>query len=56
MSSAPVDTFARDRLPPPARLPSLIFTLPELQNLPPRLNCADPLLDRTGALVRHPEQ
>ena len=34
----PVDTFARDRLPPPQALPAFVFDLPELQ-FPPRLNC-----------------
>ena len=42
--SAHVDTFARDRLPPPADQPEFLFTLPELQ-FPPRLNCAAVLLD-----------
>ncbi len=42
--SAHVDTFARDRLPPPDALPELLFDLPELQ-LPPRLNVANELLD-----------
>ncbi len=41
----PVDTFARDRLPPPETLPEFVFDLPELQ-FPPRLNCAAQLLDR----------
>ena len=44
-ASAHIDTFARDRLPPPAALPELLFELPELR-LPPRLNCARELLDR----------
>src|SRR5262245_52662094 len=42
----PGDTFARDRLPPPERMPTLVFTLPELQRLQPRLNVAHELLDR----------
>jgi len=46
MSSPPIDTFARDRLPPPERMPTLLFGLPELQRLPARLNCAASLLDR----------
>ncbi len=41
----PVDTFAADRLPPPAAMPELLFNLPELQ-FPPRLNCVAELLDR----------
>ena len=44
-ASAHVDRFARDRLPPPALMPELIFELPQLQ-FPPRLNCATDLLDR----------
>ena len=44
-SSAHVDTFARDRMPPADMLPEFIFELPELQ-LPARLNCATELLDR----------
>ncbi len=46
MPSPPIDTFARDRLPPPDRMPTLLFGLPELQRLPARLNCAGALLDR----------
>ena len=45
MPSAAFDTFARDRLPPPERLPALVFSLPALQ-FPARLNCATELLDR----------
>jgi 2-aminobenzoate-CoA ligase len=45
MPSAPVDTFARDRLPPPERLPQFLFNRPELQ-LPAQLNVAEVLLDR----------
>lgn len=41
----PVDTFARDRLPPPGALPEFVFDLPEL-HFPPRMNCATELLDR----------
>lgn len=44
-ASAHVDGFARERLPPPALLPELLFELPGLQ-FPPRLNCATELLDR----------
>ena len=44
-ASAHVDSFARERLPPPALMPELLFELPELQ-FPPRLNCATELLDR----------
>jgi 2-aminobenzoate-CoA ligase len=47
-STAHVDTFARDRLPPPSALPEFLFELPELQ-FPPRLNCAVELLDRRVA-------
>ena len=45
MPTAHLDTFVRDRLPPAAELPELIFELPELQ-FPPQLNCAVELLDR----------
>ncbi|MER6981240.1 AMP-binding protein [Streptomyces carpinensis] len=45
-TSAHVDTFARDHLPPPGQWPELRFDLPELQ-YPDRLNCAAELLDRT---------
>jgi 2-aminobenzoate-CoA ligase len=45
MASAHADTFARDRLPPPGRLPQFLFNRPELQ-LPERLNVAAELLDR----------
>ncbi|MEQ1682030.1 MAG: AMP-binding protein [Burkholderiaceae bacterium] len=44
-SSAHIDTFARDHLPPAAQQPEFIFELPELQ-LPEQLNCATELLDR----------
>ena len=44
-ASAHVDSFALDRLPPPALMPELLFERPELQ-FPPRLNCATDLLDR----------
>ena len=44
-TSAYVDTFARDNLPPPSALPEFIFERPELQ-LPERLNVAAELLDR----------
>ncbi|MDL5204344.1 AMP-binding protein [Streptomyces sp. ALI-76-A] len=42
-SSAHVDTFARDHLPPPGQWPELRFDLPELR-YPQRLNCAAELL------------
>ncbi|MEO7107477.1 MAG: AMP-binding protein, partial [Rhodoferax sp.] len=45
MSSAHVDTFARDNLPPVEQQPVFLFNLPELQ-FPPQLNCAHALLDR----------
>ena len=44
-TSAHVDTFTRDSLPPHDQWPELIFDLPELQ-YPPRLNCAVELLDK----------
>jgi 2-aminobenzoate-CoA ligase len=42
--TAHVDTFARDRLPPPAQWPLLKFERPELQ-YPGRLNCGAVLCD-----------
>ena len=46
--TAHVDTFARDRLPPAAQMPELLFELPGLQ-FPPRLNAATELLDKRVA-------
>ncbi|MFJ8198669.1 AMP-binding protein [Streptomyces sp. NPDC096152] len=43
-TSAHVDTFARDHLPPPDQWPELHFDLPELR-YPTRLNCAAELMD-----------
>jgi 2-aminobenzoate-CoA ligase len=48
--SAHLDTFCRDRLPPPDQWPEFRFGLPEL-NYPERLNCAVELLDVTAARV-----
>ena len=48
--SAHLDTFCRDRLPPPGQWPEFRFDLPEL-NYPERLNCAAELLDATAARV-----
>ncbi|WP_247307455.1 AMP-binding protein [Ralstonia pseudosolanacearum] len=48
MPSAHLDTFARDRLPPPALQPVYRFDLPALR-FPPQLNCATELLDRRVA-------
>jgi 2-aminobenzoate-CoA ligase len=45
MTTAHVDTFVRDNLPPRDQWPELIFELPELQ-FPDQLNCATELLDR----------
>lgn len=45
MTSAHLDTFARDNLPPRELWPELVFELPELQ-FPDQLNCAVELLDR----------
>ncbi len=45
MTSAHIDTFARDNLPPPHQWPDLTFDLPELR-FPDQLNCATELLDR----------
>jgi 2-aminobenzoate-CoA ligase len=50
-ASAHVDTFARDRLPPPEQLPELLFGRPELQ-FPSRLNAATELLDQPVAAGR----
>lgn len=47
-TTAYVDTFARDNLPPREQWPDLLFDLPELQ-YPPRLNCVAELLDKTVA-------
>jgi len=44
LPSALVDSFARDRLPPPEQWPELVFDLPELR-FPDQLNCAAALLD-----------
>ncbi len=43
--TAHVDTFVRDRLPPPEAQPEFLFDLPELQ-YPERLNAAVELIDR----------
>jgi 2-aminobenzoate-CoA ligase len=48
LTSAHVDTFARDHLPPAGSWPPFLFDLPELA-YPDRLNCAAELLDRTIA-------
>ena len=42
--AGPVDTFARDNLPPPQQWPELLFDLPAL-HYPARLNCVAELLD-----------
>jgi 2-aminobenzoate-CoA ligase len=44
-TTAHIDTFARDHLPPPEQQPEFLFDLPALQ-FPQRLNCATELLDR----------
>ena len=44
-ATAHLDTFARDRLPPPEQQPEFLFELPTLQ-FPGRLNAAAELLDR----------
>ncbi|MFN5048855.1 AMP-binding protein [Roseateles sp.] len=44
-TTAHLDTFARDRLPPKDQWPELLFELTSLQ-FPERLNCAEALLDR----------
>ena len=45
MTTAHIDTFARNNLPPPELQPQYLFDLPSLQ-FPEQLNCADELLDR----------
>jgi 2-aminobenzoate-CoA ligase len=45
MATAHVDTFARDRLPPPEALPEILLDQPFLR-FPARMNCAAELLDR----------
>ena len=45
MTSAHVDTFARDHLPPAEQQPQYLFELPAL-HFPAQLNCAGELLDR----------
>jgi 2-aminobenzoate-CoA ligase len=46
--TAHIDTFVRDNLPPRDQLPEFLFELPELR-YPPRLNCAEELLDKMVA-------
>ena len=46
--TAHVDTFARDNLPPPERMPDLLFERPEFR-YPVRMNCAVELLDHMVA-------
>jgi 2-aminobenzoate-CoA ligase len=55
--TAHVDTFVRDRLPPPELQPDFLFDLPELQ-YPDRLNAAVELIDKgdPGALAIVNEQ
>jgi 2-aminobenzoate-CoA ligase len=45
MTTAHVDTFTHDHLPPPEQQPEFLFDLPELQ-FPEQLNCATELLDK----------
>ncbi len=47
-TSAHVDTFTTDNLPPPEQLPDILLDLPELQ-YPETLNCAEELLGGTDA-------
>jgi 2-aminobenzoate-CoA ligase len=44
MTSGPIDTFARDNLPPRSAWPDFLLDLPALQ-YPERLNCVTELLD-----------
>jgi 2-aminobenzoate-CoA ligase len=46
--TAHVDTFARDNLPSPDRMPEFIFERPEVR-YPKRMNCAVELLDKAVA-------
>ncbi len=48
MTTAHVDTFVRDRLPPVEAQPEFLFDLPELQ-YPERMNAAVELIDRQPA-------
>ncbi|WP_170303912.1 AMP-binding protein [Sphingosinicella humi] len=45
METAHIDTFVRDRLPPPEQQPEFLFDLPELR-YPERLNAAVELIDK----------
>ena len=47
ISTAQVDRFVHDRLPPRSQWPALHYDLPELQ-LPPQVNLVAELLDRAG--------
>jgi 2-aminobenzoate-CoA ligase len=51
VSSAHIDTFARDHLPPADQQPEFLFELPELQ-FSQQLNCATELLDAPIARSR----
>jgi 2-aminobenzoate-CoA ligase len=51
-TTAHVDTFVRDHLPPVSQWPEFLFELPDLR-YPPLLNCAVELLDRHAALHPH---
>ncbi len=46
--ATPIDTFVRDRLPPPEQLPTLLLDRPE-QQWPAQLNVVDWLFDRAKA-------
>ena len=48
VTTAHLDTFARDKLPPADQQPEFVFDLPALQ-FPERLNCATELLDQRVA-------
>jgi 2-aminobenzoate-CoA ligase len=47
--SAHLDTFARDRLPPPELMPRFDYSAPFLADIPDRLNAASLLIDRAVA-------
>ena len=52
--ATPIDTFVRDRLPPPEQLPTLLLDRPE-QQWPAQLNVVDWLFDEVMATVYCPE-
>ncbi len=49
MTSAQVDSFVRDRLPPQAQWPQMRFDTPELKAIPAQVNLVEHLFDRAVA-------